>query len=83
MSERSLRRHLTREGISFPELLTDAQREIAERLLRDSTRTIQQAAYDMGFSSPSAFHRAFKRWTGRTPSEFRAAASRGRGPASG
>jgi AraC-like DNA-binding protein len=72
-SSRSLRRHLSREGIRFTDLVAEAQREIAERLLRDPRRTIQQAAYEMGFSSPSAFHRAFKRWTGQAPSEFRGA----------
>ena len=42
-----------------------------ERLLSDDERSIEATAYDMGFSSPSAFHKAFKRWTGTTPKEFR------------
>jgi AraC-like DNA-binding protein len=44
---------------------------LAKRLLADEDRSIEATAYDMGFSSPSAFHKAFKRWTGTTPKEFR------------
>jgi AraC-like DNA-binding protein len=73
MSTRSLRRHVSREGVKFTELVAQVQREIAERLLRDPARSIQQTAYEMGFSSPSAFYRAFKRWTGQAPSDFREA----------
>jgi AraC-like DNA-binding protein len=76
VSERTLRRHLSREGLVFSEILAEVQCEIATRLLRDPNRTIQQVAYEMGFSSPSAFHRAFKRWTGQSPSEVRPASRR-------
>jgi AraC-like DNA-binding protein len=76
MSERTLRRHLTREGVTFADVLADAQRDTALRLLRDPARNVQQVAYEMGFSSASAFNRAFKRWTGHAPSEIRRGSER-------
>jgi AraC-like DNA-binding protein len=71
LGARTLRRRLQEEGSSFVELLDEERARFAARLLSDDTRSIEEAAYAMGFSDPSAFHRAFKRWTGATPSEFR------------
>jgi AraC-like DNA-binding protein len=65
MSERSLRRRLTEEGVSFKSVLNDAFGTAATWLL--TKQTIQETAHAMGFSDPTAFHRAFKRWTGMTP----------------
>jgi AraC-like DNA-binding protein len=70
LSVRSLRRRLASEGKSFHEVESDALATIAKHLLRDKQRTIQQAADDMGFSDTTTFHRAFKRWTGTTPSAY-------------
>jgi AraC-like DNA-binding protein len=72
MSVRSLRRRLSEEGVSYAVLVEEAQAAAAKRLLDDPTRSIYAAACDMGFSDPSAFHRAFKRWTGKTPKQYRA-----------
>lgn len=72
MSVRSLRRRLSEEGVSYAELVEEAHAVVAKRLLDDPSRSICAAAYDMGFSDPSAFHRAFKRWTGMTPTQHRA-----------
>ena len=71
MSVRSLRRRLAEEGVSYPKLLEEAHVAFAKRLLEDPDRSIYQAAFDMGFSDPSAFHRAFRRWTGMTPMGYR------------
>ena len=71
VTPRSLRRRLEEEGRSFRQVVDDARADIAERALRETATTIQEAAYRLGFSDVSAFHRAFKRWTGRTPREYR------------
>jgi AraC-like DNA-binding protein len=67
ISVRSLRRRLASEDRSFHEVESDALAIIAKHLLRDQQRTIQETAYEMGFSDTTTFHRAFKRWTGTTP----------------
>jgi AraC-like DNA-binding protein len=71
MSERSLRRRLATEGAVYAEILDEALTAVAKRLLRDPEQSIAGVAYAMGFSDASAFHRAFKRWTGITPKQFR------------
>jgi AraC-like DNA-binding protein len=75
LSARSLRRRLREEGVAFRDVVDGALGILAKRLIADNERPIEAAAYEMGFSHPSAFHRAFKRWTGDTP-----AASRPAGP---
>jgi AraC-like DNA-binding protein len=72
MSARSLRRRLRDERAAFGELVDGALAHHAKRLLIDPRHSIQEAAYAMGFCTPSAFSRAFKRWTGMAPSQFRA-----------
>jgi AraC-like DNA-binding protein len=71
MSERTLHRRLAEQGESFQTLATDARREAAESLLRSGTHSLAEVAFLTGFSDQSAFTRAFKRWTGRTPAAFR------------
>jgi AraC-like DNA-binding protein len=71
LSSRSLRRHLHEEGHTYAEVLEQAMAEIARRMLDDPAATIQDVADRLGFSEASAFHRAFKRWTGLTPRQFR------------
>jgi AraC-like DNA-binding protein len=72
VSARSLRRQLAAEGVSYSELVERARVAAAKRMLRDPRTSIQEAAYAMGFAAPAAFHRAFKRWTGMTPKQYRA-----------
>jgi AraC-like DNA-binding protein len=71
LSARTLRRRLDEEGTSFREVLDAALGTLAKRLVARGDQPIEAAAYAMGFSHPSAFHRAFKRWTGATPGASR------------
>jgi AraC-like DNA-binding protein len=81
MSRRTLTRKLLEQGTTFKGLLEEVRREIAERALISEDVGIAEIAERLGFAESNAFHRAFKRWTGMTPSEFRQANWRGpRGP---
>jgi AraC-like DNA-binding protein len=71
LSARSLRRRLAAEGKSYNAVVNEALAIIAKHLVRNKRLTIQEAAYEMGFADTTTFHRAFKRWTGTTPTEFR------------
>ena len=71
LSVRSLRRRLTSEGTSFRVLKHSALGSASKALLRDSVRTVQEIASELGFNDVTTFHRAFKRWTGTTPTRFR------------
>lgn len=71
MNERTFRRKLEGQDTRFSELLGQVQLNMARQLLADPTQAIDDIAARLCFSEPSAFHRAFKRWTGQTPSEYR------------
>ena len=68
---RTLQRKLQEHGTSHQELLDQLRKDLAMRYLREKEMAICEVAYLLGFSESSAFHRAFKRWTGITPSKFR------------
>ena len=72
LSGRTLQRKLHEFGTSHNDLVEQIRRELATRYLREKEMAICEVAYLLGFSEPSSFHRAFKRWTGITPKEFRA-----------
>jgi AraC-like DNA-binding protein len=72
VSERSLRRHLAREQVSYPDIRTEVLSARARELLNDPDLSIKEISFAMGFSEPTAFHRAFRRWTGTTVAAFRA-----------
>ncbi len=70
-SERTLRRRLEREGKTFRGVLDDTRAELARSYVSNAQMPLAEVAFMLGFSEPSAFHRAFKRWTGMTPAAFR------------
>jgi AraC-like DNA-binding protein len=72
ISQQTLRRHLREENTSFQELKDQLRRDIAIYHLGRNDLPLQQIAEQLGFSEPSAFHRAFKKWTGLTPGAYRA-----------
>lgn len=78
VSARTYRRRLAEQGTSFQELLDTVRAEYATRLLRDRRLAIASVAYRVGFSDPSNFRRAYRAWTGRTPSQVRSDAPQGR-----
>jgi AraC-like DNA-binding protein len=71
MSPRHLQRGLAHEGTTFQTLLDDARRELAVQHLAAPDATVAKVAWLVGFSEPSAFHRAFRRWTGHSPRAMR------------
>jgi AraC-like DNA-binding protein len=72
VSERTLHRRLAGEGTGFASLLDAARRERALVLVDDSSLSAAELASLLGYTEPSAFFRAFRRWTGETPRGYRA-----------
>lgn len=72
VSARTMQRRLRAEGTSFAEVVDGLRREAAEGLL-DGELPLGEIAARLGYAEPSAFHHAFKRWTGTTPEQARAA----------
>ena len=68
---RTLQRRLADAGTSFEKLCDDARRQAAEAYLTDTTLSIAEVTYLLGYSEPTAFHRAFRRWHRTTPQLFR------------
>ncbi len=73
-SERSLQRRLAEAEVSFRALLGEVRREVAREKLMDPDMDLAELSFLLGFSEPTAFHRAFRRWEGMTPREYREAA---------
>lgn len=75
MSGRSLQRRLAEEECRFDALLDDVRSEFAKRYLAKGTVSASEIAFLIGFQSPTAFFRAFKRWTGGTPGSYQRGAT--------
>src|SRR5262245_30444516 len=71
MSERTLARKLSDEGLNFTEILQQLRHDLAVRYLDDRKLHVSKIAWLLGFNEVSAFTHAFKRWTGKTPREMR------------
>lgn len=71
MSPRTLARRLQEQGNSYRDLLDDLRQNLARRYLRDRKLRLSDIAYMLGYADLSTFNHAFKRWTGKSPSEFR------------
>ncbi len=70
MSTRTLKRRLAEQGVTFSSLVDEERRDKALLLLR-SARPVNEVARQLGYSTLPAFIRAFARWTGTTPTEYR------------
>ncbi|MEH2184414.1 helix-turn-helix domain-containing protein [Nostoc sp.] len=68
---RTLQRKLKEAGTSYQELLDETRQSLSIYYLQEQQMAVSEVAFLLGFSEASAFYRAFKRWTGTTPSEFR------------
>ena len=71
MSPRTLQRRLADRGVFFNDLLDALRFRAAKSYLAQDDVAAAEVAYLLGFADRSSFHRAFKRWSGRTPNEFR------------
>lgn len=67
----TLRRRLGEEGAAYRDIKDELRRMRAEELLRTTQRPVGEIAAELGFSEPSAFHRAFRKWTQKSPGAFR------------
>jgi AraC-like DNA-binding protein len=71
LSERTLQRRLREEGTSFAQILDSVRLDFSQQYLDNPAVTLHELAFLLGYSEPSAFHRAFRRWTGTTPQAYR------------
>jgi len=71
MTRSTLRRRLDEEGQPFQAIKDQLRRDIAIESLSYHDKSVVEIATELGFAEPSAFHRAFKKWTGMTPGEYR------------
>ena len=71
MSEQTVRRRLKEEGYSFSKLKEDTRRDMAIYYIKQSSLSVEEISYRLGFSEGSTFIRAFKSWTGITPFSYR------------
>ena len=73
LHERTLQRRLEQQGTTFKTLLNEVRENLALKYLQDSNMTLNEISFLLGFTEISSFSRAFRRWTGLPPSEYREA----------
>jgi AraC-like DNA-binding protein len=73
MSRRTLQRKLADADLTYQRLVDDTRRDLALRYIEDPAKSVTEITFLLGFSGQSAFTRAFRRWTGASPTEYRAA----------
>jgi len=73
LSTRTLQRRLHENGQSFGQLTESVRQELAMKYIQDPAISLGEISYLLGFSEPSSFSRAFRRWTGKTPRHMRQA----------
>lgn len=71
VSRQTLLRRLKAEGVTFEKVLDELRRRLALDYLNARKVSVNETAYLVGFSDPAAFSRAFKRWTGKSPRDFK------------
>ena len=71
ITPRRLRTQLSEANTSFQQILSDYRCRLAKKLLANTSESVERIVYLTGFSEPSTFYRAFKRWTNETPVEYR------------
>jgi AraC-like DNA-binding protein len=71
MSPSTLRHRLQAEGQNYAAIKDEIRRDLSIEMLQKTARSVGEIAARLGFSEPSAFHRAFRKWTGRSPAAFR------------
>ena len=74
-NERTLQRQLNNEGTTFKTLLNEIRTELASMYIQDSQLSLTEISFMLGFSEIGSFSRAFNRWTGTSPSQYRQAFS--------
>ena len=75
LTERTLARRMQAQGLSFSGLLDTLRRDAALQAVAQTTRTLSEIGQALGYAEPSVFNRAFRRWTGGTPGQWRRRAS--------
>jgi AraC-like DNA-binding protein len=71
MSPSSLQLKLLQHGTNFHQLLDDTRKDLACSYVQQPTRSVTEITFLLGFANTSNFTRAFKRWTGKSPTDFR------------
>lgn len=71
LSPRTLQRRLREAGLSFSQLVDETRQQLVLNYLRDPALELADIAFFVGFSEPGSLARAFRRWTGQSPAEYR------------